>query len=278
MHCKDVAPRVVDVDLTPENIDALMKDWRAYKRTEFLVLIHGDDMAVVELHHARTGELFTPVESYEIISLPEDTVYVELPDFDILNIPALAKLQMQYPGKTVVMKGMFSHLNFVSGMKPLRLRVIDNVPPEPLKLGVLVEKALESGYIEKPIVPEFVTIDMADKIKDVKTEAVMFPCGVSGLKSDKPFYFLDQAPKLEHEVTLIGCHLSERIYRSLYGKDPILLNVCPDDYVVDDGVKTITKCCKVKNGHIIENGHACVPWGATVPEVVDAINDLFSDE
>ncbi len=274
MHCKDVSMRDVDFDIDGDSIARLMDGWTAYVRTEFLVLHHGDQYAVLELHKESGKDLFRRLESYDIVSLPEETVYHEDPELDVLNTPALAKLQSMYPGKCVVMRGMFSHINFIKGLEPQRLMVVDNVPPSPSKLGVLVDMALASGFIDHPIIKEERIIDMADKVSEVGTEAVMFPCRVSHLEADIPFYFLDDAPEVDHEVTLIGCHLSKRIYTSLYRSDVPFINVCPADFT-DSDVKTIVKCCKVKNGHEIDGNTVRVPWGATVPEVVDAINDLF---
>ncbi len=275
MHCKDVSLRDVDIPLTEESIESLMEGWKAYVRTEFLVLRNGNDLAVVKLHKRAGTELFRELESFEIVSLPEDTVFYEDPNLDVLNTPALAELQSKFPGKTVVMRGMFSHINFIKGLKPERLMVVDNVPPSPAKLGVLVDMALSSGFVDHPIVKEERIIDMADCVPQVETEAVMFPCRVSGLKADKPFLFLDDAPKIDKEITLIGCHLSKRIFDSLYHRDVPFINVCPADFI-DPDVQSIVKCCKIKNGHVIEGNTAKVPWGATVPEVVEAINDLFS--
>ncbi len=275
MHCKDVSMKEVDFPITAESIAKMMDGWVAYVRTEFLVLKHGSEYAVVELHKESGTDLFRKLKGYDIVSLPDDTVFYEDSLLDVLNTPALAELQSKFPGKTVVMRGMFSHINFVKDLIPEKLMIVDNVPPYPSKLGVLVRRALESGFIDYPIVCEDRIIDMADKVPEVKTEAVMFPCRVSHLSSDKPFYFLDDAPELKHKVTLIGCHLSKRIYTSLYGGDVPFINVCPADYT-DSNVKTIVKCCKIKNGHQIDGNVARVPWGATVPEVVDAINDLFS--
>lgn len=277
MHCKDVSMKEVDFPITAESIAKMMDGWVAYVRTEFLVLKHDSEYAVVELHKESGNDLFRKLKGYDIVSLPDDTVFYEDPLLDVLNTPALAELQSKFPGKTVVMRGMFSHINFVKDLIPEKLMIVDNVPPYPSKLGVLVRRALESGFIDHPIVCEDRIIDMADKIPEVRTEAVMFPCRVSHLSSDKPFYFLDDAPELKHEVTLIGCHLSKRIYTSLYGSDVPFINVCPADYT-DPNVKTIVKCCKIKNGHQIDGNTVRVPWGATVPEVVDAINDLFSQE
>lgn len=277
MHCKDVSLREVDVPLTKESIAELMDGWTAYKRTDHLVLKNGDDYAAVRLIKGPPTGLFDRIEGYELLSLPEDTVYVEDPNLDVLNLPSLARIQAQHPGKAVVVRGMFSHINYFKDIVPERLMVVDNVPPSPSKLGVLVDIALASGFVDHPIVKEDRIIDMADKVSEVRTGAVMFPCRVSRLEADIPYCFLDDAPEDPGDVTLIGCHLSQRIYKALYGSDVPFINVCPADFT-DPDVKTIVKCCKVKQGHEREGNLVRVPWGATVPEVVDALNDLFSSE
>lgn len=274
MHCKDVSMRDVDVPLDEDSIGDLMGSWTSYVRTDDLVLRNGDDYAVVELLKAPGNGLFRKVVGYRIVSLPGDTVFLDLPDLDVLNTPALAAVQAEHPGKAVVVRGMFSHINYIKDVVPQRLVVVDNVPPSPSKLGVLVRMALASGYVDHPIVPDDRIIDMADKLSEVATDAVMFPCRVSNLSADIPYYFLDDAPEVDEEVTLIGCHLSKRIYTALYGGDVPFINVCPADYV-DPSEKTIVKCCKVKTGHELDGNVVRVPWGATVPEVVEALNDLF---
>ena len=277
MHCKDVSMHDVDIPLDREHISELMRGWTAYVRTDDLVLRNGDSYAVVRLVKSLEPGLFRKVVDFEILSLPEETVYVEEPDMDVLNTPALAALQARHPGKAVVVRGMFSHINFIKDIEPLRLMVVDNVPPSPAKLGVLVDIALGSGFVDHPIVKEERIIDMAEKVSEVRTGAVMFPCRVSNLHADIPFCFLDDAPEDPGDVTLIGCHLSQRIHRSLYDRDVPFVNVCPADHI-EPGVKTIVKCCKVKQGHELDGEVVRVPWGATVPEVVDAINALFSPD
>jgi len=276
MHCKDVSVRDTDVELNERNITRLMEDWTAYLRADFLILRNGNDHAVVRLTKESGLELFRKVVDFEIISLPRDTVFVDSPLTDVVNVPSLASLQDTHPGKTVVVRGMFSHISFVSGMSCVRLNVVDNVPPLPSKLGALVRAALSTGFVDHPVIANDVIIDMAEKVNDVRTEAVMFPCKVSGSTADIPVYFLDEAPYLGHDVTLIGCDLSARIFRSLYRKDAKFINVCPMDHVPDASVKTIVKCCKIKEGHKIDGNVAKVPWGATIPEVVAALNDLLS--
>ncbi|MCQ2069597.1 MAG: hypothetical protein MJZ68_00490 [archaeon] len=279
MHCKDISVRSVDVDLTAENIAELMKDWRAYKRAAHLVLEHEGGYAVVRIDKAMGEGLFGKVSDYEIVSLPENTVYVEIPDMDVLNVPALARLQSSYPGKAVVVKGLFSHISFVKDMEPLKLRVLDSVPPHPSKLGHLTKIALASGYVELPVVTEDVIIDFSVESRKAETEEVMFPCEGSATVADKKYCYLDKVPNIEgRDITLVGCRLSKRIFTELYGKEVPFINVCPKDNVPDDGMKTIVKCCRVKSGHEIDGNVVMVPWGATVPEVVEAIKAIFSEQ
>lgn len=268
--------REVSHPLTPEGIAQGMASKKAYVRSDFLVLKNGEDYAVLKIEKSGGKELFQSILGYDVISYPEDTIFIQDPSMDILNPSALLRLSMQHPGKTLVVEGVFSHVNFVHGLEPLHLRVLDNIPPAPSKLSCLVRQSMDSGFLDLPILPQVVDIDMQEKLEEVNTEAVMFPCKVSGLKADKPVYFLDQAPQLTHDVTLIGCHLSQRIFESLYRKKVPFVNVCPADFIPDDDVPTIIKCCKIKNGHQIDGNVAKVPWGATVPEVTRAIEALFS--
>lgn len=280
MHCKDISVRSVGSELTTENIAALMRGWKAYKRAEFIVLEHEGSFAVLRIHKVMGDGLFGEVSGYEVISLPEDTVYVERPDVDVLNLPSLALLQTEFPDKAVVVKGLFSHISFFKGIVPLRLRVFDSVPPRPSKLGYLVRLALASGYVDLPVVPEYSILDFAEESKKATTEMVMFPCEGSGTVGDRPCCYLDKVPDISgKDITLVGCRLSKRIFGELYGKEVPFIDVCPRDRVAEDNVKTLVKCCRVKQGYEIEGNVAAVPWGVTVPEVVDAIHALFgSDE
>lgn len=278
MHCKDISVRKVEQPIDMDYIHSVMKGWTAYKRAEYVVLNHGDQYAVVELKKTMGKGLFGSVTDYRIISLPEDTVYVERPDLDVINPPSLAMLQDEFPGKAVVVRGMFSHLGFVYDMMPLRLRVLDVVPPHPSKMSHLVKTALASGYVDLPIIAEYVDLDISEMSKKAETDEVMFPCEVSGTSSDRPFCFLDQVPDIEgRDLTLVGCALSKRIFSEIYGKDVPFINMCPRDFVPDDGVKTIVKCCRIKNGCEIDGDVAMVPWGVTVPEIVEALNVLFRE-
>lgn len=276
MHCKDISILEADFPLTEDEIRKGLVGHRAYLRAKYVVMSKNGQYAIARQHLSDGKGLFRTVEAVDIISLPEDTLFIEMPEADVLNVPGKALIQKEHPGKTVIIQGMFSHVSFVHDIQYKTLRIVDNVPPHPSKTQILVNKALDSGYIDIPIVTETLIIDIRDMIPEVKTEAVVFPCKVSGLKADMPYYFLDFNPEIKHQVTLLGCNTSSRIFKELYDYEPLLINTCPKDFCPMDGVKTIVRCCKVREGHVIEGDIAMLSWGATVPEVIDAINDLFS--
>lgn len=277
MHCKDISVLEADFPLTEEGIRKGLVGHRAYVRAKYVVMSRDGRYAVAEQHFESGKGLFRTIESVDIVSLPEETVFLNMPEADVLNEPDRARIQKDYPGKTIIVQGMFSHVSFVKDVDYKVLRIVDSVPPYPSKTEVLVNKALSSGFIEIPIVTESLIINYEDMLPEVKTEAVVFPCMVSGLDSKIPHYFLDMFPEIKHEVTVIGCETSRRIFNELYGRDVSLINTCPKDFCPKDDVKTIARCCKIKTGHIIEGNVALVPWGATVPEITEAIKALFSD-
>jgi hypothetical protein len=271
-----VAVKEVDFPLTKEEISGQIRGKKAYTRCDHYVLINGNEMAVVKVAKANGKELFRPILSHEIISLPEDTIFIHDEAVDVLNSPAMAKISLQHPGKTVVVEGQFNHVSFISPGEVLKLEVLDVVPPSPSKLSVLVKRALDSGMVELPVVPVFTEIDLNMLAKSVRTEGVLFPCKASGLRSEKQMFYLDQVPKIDRDVTLVGCDLSGRIYRSLYHQDIERIEMCPQELTPSDGKKRLVKCCRVREGFQIKDNLAIVPWGATVQEVADAIKALFA--
>lgn len=275
-HCKDVAVKEVSFELTEEKIAENVKGKRAYTRCEYYVLRNGGDTAVVGITKADGVELFRPIISHEIVSMPKDTIYLKDEDINVINQPAMAEVSQSYPDKTVVVEGKFGHVSFTSPGMILSLDVLDVVPPYPSKLSSLVKTALDSGMIDLPVVAEYSDIDINRLAQTVQHGSILFPCRASGLHSDKKDYYLDQLPEIKEKCTLIGCELSERIYRSIYNEKIERVEMCPRKLAPNDGKKRIVKCCKIKNGHKIEGSLAMVPWGATVKEVIDAVNDLFS--
>jgi hypothetical protein len=276
-HCKDVAVKVVDFPLTKDNIDRAIVGKKAYTRCDHYILVNHKDRAVVRIVKKEGKELFRDIIEHQILALPQDIVFVQDACVDVLNRPQMALMMKAHPGKVVVVQGMFEHISFVQPGEVLDLYVLDTVPPRPSKLSVLVGRAMAAGLIDLPIVPVFEEIDVQKLGLGVETPAVLFPCEASGLTSSKETYYLDQMPAIDKEVTMVGCDLSERIYRSRYHGQIERIEMCPRELAPKDGRKRLVKCCRVRNGHEIEGDLAIVPWGATVMEVAAAITALFGE-
>jgi hypothetical protein len=283
-HCKEVSVKMVSFPLTGEDIRKNLLNKLAYKRTKFIVLNNGNDWAVVGIRKPETKNLFSRIEEVEIISMPDSTKYTEDPDIDVLSPTRMAEKAHELGAETLVIKGMFEHVSFIHKEKLVPLMVLEVVPPEPPKLVELVKKALYSGKINKPvkIIPQIV--DLRKMAEGCKTQNIVYPCQASGLSSERDTFYLDQRPKFTDEqlqrISLIGCDLSMRIFKTIYGVEPEFFNFCPRKSVTDTKPEypTITKCCKVKEGHERIGNIAVVPWGATLKEVEDALKDLLADK
>ena len=74
IHCKDISYKEVDFPLTESGIAEGMKDWMIYRRSEYLVLKNGTDLAVLRLKLSDSDDLIKSLISFEIVSMPDDTV------------------------------------------------------------------------------------------------------------------------------------------------------------------------------------------------------------
>jgi hypothetical protein len=86
------------------------------------------------------------------------------------------------------------------------------------------------------------------------------------------------SPRQIREAKVVGCSLSARIFKAVYGSEPQLVNMCPVDLLEKAGIEgpVLTKCCKVKEGFEIQGEVAVVPWGARVSDVAAALEALMA--
>jgi hypothetical protein len=211
-HCKDVSVRKVDFELTEDEIARHTVGKKAYTRTEFIILKHDDHYAVIRVFKEGGVELFRPISSHKVVSLPGSTVFVHDEEVDVLNRPKMAAIALRHPGKTVIVQGLFNHVSFVQSSEVLELHLLDVVPPRPAKLSYLVAKALDAGLVELPIVVKEETVDLNELERRVLTPIVVFPCRASGLESKRTVFFLDETPKIDGKVTLVALHAHLPVY------------------------------------------------------------------
>jgi len=278
-HCGDVGVAEVPFLLNEENLRKHFLGRRSYTKTKFCAVKNGKDWAVIQISKKRTKNLFQPVESIKVLSLPERTCFVHEPDLDVLHIGNLLRVQSRHPGKMVVFQGRFEHISFVDVKVPARIKLIDIVPPTPSKLETIVKELVgESSSLLKIDVK---LINILDLVKETKADVILLPCrssydGMADKIGKRKHYFLDQAPELSEKQiessVLVGCSLSARIFEEIYGSKPNLANICVRESMkAADGIPTISRCCKIKKDVEVDDGLIIVPWGANVCEVAEAL-------
>lgn len=280
-HCKEVSVRTVDFELTKENIMGFLLGKKAYIRTRFYVFDSDGDWAVVAVEKRNENAILRTIESVHVLSLPDETSFVDDPDLEVLSASRMGALQRQSGSRCVVVRGRAEHVSFFVEEEPKRLTVFDVVPPSPSKLVGMVDAVLETDLQDSCVSYSVVEVDLNEIAGAVSSGSVMFPCRASGLRSDLPTRYLDETKELSAAelsgVTLIGCSLSARIFKAVYGREPRLLNMCPLDLLSTRQIKgpVLVKCCRIKEGFEIDGDVAVVPWGARTSEVAAALKAIL---
>src|SRR5262249_32186752 len=143
---------------------------------------------------------------------------------------------------TLVVRGLDGHVNFIHQPNPLRIEVLDVIPPEPPKLLRMAKKVVD--YIDLPPVElQPCNIDLRDLAEQVPdAPAYLLPCRASGLDFDVPTYSLDERPK-KHDWVLLACERSRQIHRHFYNEDAPCVEMCPRRQPYNGMTLQLAKCC-----------------------------------
>jgi hypothetical protein len=266
--------------MTEDAISQLLLSREAYRRTDFIVLRGVDSKtAVVAITRAQSEPLFSQVTSVEVLALPETCMFVQRPEVDTANRSALAELAYELgigSTGTLVVQGLYDHVNFIHHPDPLVVRVVEVAPPEPPKLYGLARQVLSYANLP-PIRLELERIEVRDLANSVRPAAYLVPCRSGGLDDlPAPVHFLDEHPVREN-WTMIGCERSLQFHRHFYGDEPPRVEMCPRRIAGERSQHTLLKCCLLEM-HIEQDGNTMiVPWGADLAMVEAALRKLAEE-
>ena len=266
--------------MTVDAITTLLLSREAYRRTDFIVLRgEGGQHAVAAITRAESEPLFSPITSVDVLALPETCVFAECPDVDPANRSALAEVAHELgvgPEGTLVVKGLYDHINFIHHPKPLVVGVVEVAPPEPPKLYGLARQVLSYADLP-PIRLELERIEVRELAESVHPSAYLVPCRSGGL-DDLPasVYFLDERPE-RHDWTMIGCERSLQFHRHFYGDEPPRVEMCPRLITGERKEPTLLKCCLLETHIEQDKNIMVVPWGADLAMVEAALRKLSEE-
>lgn len=263
--------------LTPERVRQHLLGREAYRRSRYAVVWAGDETAVARLTLADTDSLMSAIVEVEVLAGPDETVWLEAGDVDT-GVPAqlVAVARARAPGaRCVVVRGRYAHISFVLDPEPVRVRVIDVIPPEPAKLWDQAQRIID---VDEDLPP----IELVADFVDVRREAAahprasyLLPCRGGGeLPGDTAVAYLDERPP-RREWTLIGCQRSCELHAWFYGDLPEVIDFCPRLRPPGDQ-PTLAKCCQIEHGvdYDPDTRTVVVPWGATLAEVRAGLQQL----
>jgi hypothetical protein len=276
-----VSRQTFDGPLTEAGITAHLMGREAYRRTDFIVLQdRAGGTAVAAVVKDNDQPLFSPIVHVEVLALPDTCSYIHDEDTDVANRSALAELAHRRglgADATVVVEGLYDHVNLIHHPDPLVLRIVEVAPPEPPKLYHLVQHVLSYADLP-PIRLEFERIDVRALCAGISPKAYLLPCRSGGLDNlSAPVFFLDERPAKREDWTLVGCERSLQFHRHYYGDEPPRVEMCPRKIVGNCDQLTLVKCCLLEF-HVEKAANvAVVPWGTDLKMVEQALFQLAGE-
>ncbi|MFQ5410092.1 MAG: hypothetical protein ACE5FI_16915 [Anaerolineales bacterium] len=248
-----------------------------YRRTDYVVLRKGEASALAAVTAPDREPLFCPIDSVDVLALPDSCVYTELPDVDTGNRSALAEAAHALgvgPDGTLIVSGKYGHVNFIHRPDPLVIRVVEVAPPHPPKLYGLAQHVLSYADLP-PIRLELERIDLNELAEGHNPPAFLVPCRSGGLdRFSAPIYFLDERPAVRQDWLLVGCERSLQFHRHYYGDEPEKIEMCPRKLAGARSEPTLLKCCLLEFDIEFEGHMAVTPWGADLEMVEAALRRL----
>ncbi|MBV9279874.1 MAG: hypothetical protein JOZ41_07320 [Chloroflexi bacterium] len=266
----------VEVALEPEALRQHFLGREAYRRTRFIIARRGERAAVLRVEKASEEPLFSPIVRVELLAGPEECALIRAPDIDTGNPSQMAGIaRARGPAaRCAVVHGRYEHVSFILEPSPLAVRVLDVVPPDPPKLLDQARRILDVAEDLPPVELQPELIDLRALARQEAAERYLFPCRGSGALPDGQADYLDQRPP-HRDWTLVGCARSREIYRWFYGEEPHRVETCPLQLASGTREPTLTKCCLLERQVRREGSVVAVPWGATLDEVRQGLEQLL---
>lgn len=280
---RNVSVTDVAAPLDEEELRRYLLGRPVYRRTRYLAVTGGGETTLVEVGKESESPLFSPVTSVAVLARPDETALVDAPDADTAVPTQLARVAgRQAPGsRCVVVRGRYGHVNFILDPAPIRIAVVEVVPPRPPKLVDQLTRVLDLAEDLPPVelVPDLV--DLAALAGTRPAPRYLFPCraGQGEDTGPVPVSYLDEVPERQ-SWTLVGCARSKSIHDWFYGGDVPVVDMCPRNLAARSGAPggapadasaVLTKCCLLEDRVTAEGGLVVVPWGASVAQIREGL-------
>jgi hypothetical protein len=279
---RSVSVASVPVPLDEASLRAHLVGRPAYRHTRYIVARQAGASAVVEVARRSGAPLFSEITAVTMIARADETAFVEEPEADTGVPTVLGRIAAgRAPGaRCVVVRGRYGHVGFIVDPAPVRIRVVEVIPPHPAKLVDQASRVLELAEDLPPV-------ELAPELTDLGALAAsspaghyLFPCRAgagtrgagAGGAADAAVSYLDEVPP-RADWTLVGCARSRAIHDWFYDDPVAFVDMCPRQLArrAAAGGPVLTKCCLLEDKVVAEDGLVVVPWGASLAQVREGL-------
>jgi hypothetical protein len=271
-----IAVQHVDFALNETELRSFLRGKETWFETDYVVFRRGNDCAVAEVQKAERKDLFCKITEICTVSLPDASRWIDDFTVDTGNPSALAEKARTLgvtASETLVVNGLYEHVNFIHRPQPTIIDVFDLSPPEPPRLLDMARRVLRNRNFPAVVLNPHIQ-SIPEMVRHLRDKPILFPCGVSQLKAMARAFYLDERPSRQDWV-LVGCERSRQIHRHVYGDDPPRIELCPKKLFAAERTLALMRCCMVERSFNLSGNVAIVPWGAELPLIEDAIRSLL---
>ena len=293
---RNVSVADIPVPLDEPSVRGYLLGRPAYRRTRYLVARHGTASAVLEVSKESEQPLFSPITAVALVAAAEETAFVDAPEADTAIPSQLARVAAERAprARCVIVRGRYGHVSFIADPAPVRVTVVEVVPPRPAKLVDQLTRVLDLAEDLPPVelVPDLV--DLAQLAGSRPSGHYLFPCraggsvaetlgavgpgtGGPGAGAEGPgasVSYLDEVPG-RRPWTLVGCARSRAIHDFFYGDEVDMVDMCPRALagrrLAGRPGPVVTKCCLLEDRVSADGDCVVVPWGATFAQVKEGL-------
>jgi len=288
---RSISVATVPVPLDEASLRAHFVGRPAYRHTRYIVAQSagaggshppgsqaGGASAVVEVAKRSDAPLFSEITAVTMIARPNETAFVEVPEADTGVPTILGRIAADHApaARCVIVRGRYGHVGFIADPAPVRIRVVEVVPPQPAKLVDQASRVLGLAEDLPPVelVPELT--DLGALAGRSPARHYLFPCraGAAAAAPEARVSYLDEIPP-RADWTLVGCARSRAIHDWFYDDAVPVVDMCPRHLArpaaAGGTLPVLTKCCLLEDKIVVEDGLVVVPWGASLAQVREGL-------
>lgn len=313
-HCSEVSVINAGKGFSPEKILEKLIGKPTFYLTKYVVLRERDGQLKsgerASLIQLRTDKdyLLNTIVGGEVLVQPDNCLTIADPTIDefVSNQVVLkaASARSKDDVEGVILSGRNKNITFVYLCEkklelPLKILLVDTIPPKPSRLDTLTKASKDAGLISEHINIERLYVDTSTMVKETRSESVVTftPCPADELidirhpiTSFETIIYKAKNNKQPLNIDLIGCSLSRAVLKRLKKNMGLnieisLSDICPLHAArkiapITDVQGFIVRCCKALNGsktiNIDDKPLTVLPWTPSLGEFVKGIDDLIS--